>query len=63
MPKPSATVTNITSPSPNKMSKTEIKDHQQEQREMRRKIIREKYADDEFKKQRAAEIAKNRRNV
>ena len=63
MPKPSATVTNITSPSPNKMSKTEIKDHQQEQREMRRKIIREKYADDEFNKQRAAEIAKNRRNV
>jgi hypothetical protein len=63
MPKPSVTVTNIRSPNVNKMSKTEIKDHQQEQREMRRKIIREKYADDEFKKQRAAEIANNRRNV
>ena len=63
MPKPSVTVTNIRSPNVNKMTRTEVKEYQQEQREMRRKIIREKYADDEFKKQRAAEIANNRRNV
>jgi hypothetical protein len=63
MPKPSVTVTNIRSPNLNKMTRTEVKKYQQEQREMRRKIIREKYADDEFKKQRAAEIANNRRNV
>lgn len=63
MPKPSVTVTNIRSPNLEKMTRTEVKEYQQEQRELRRKIIREKYADEEFKKQRAAEIAKNRRNV
>jgi hypothetical protein len=63
MPKPSITVTSIISPNLEKMTKTEIKEHQQEQREAKRKAIREKYADEKFKKQRAAEIAKNRRNV
>jgi hypothetical protein len=63
MPKPSVTVTNIRSPNVNKMTRTEVKEYQQEQREAKRKAIREKYADEEFKKQRAAEIAKNRRNV
>ena len=63
MPKPSATVTTITSPSPNKMSKTEIKDHQETQREIRRKAIRDKYADHEFLKKHAEDIVKNRRNI
>jgi hypothetical protein len=63
MPTPSVTVTSILSPNLGKMTKTEVKEHQQEQREIRRKNIREKYADEEFKKQRAAEIAKNCRNV
>lgn len=63
MPKPSATVTTITSPSPNKMSKTEIKDHQETQREIRQKAIRDKYADHEFLKKHAEDIVKNRRNI
>jgi hypothetical protein len=63
MPKPSVTVTSILSPNLEKMTRPEVKEYQQEQREAKRKAIREKYADEEFKKQRAAEIAKNRRNV
>ena len=63
MPKPSTTVINIRSPVFNKMSKTEVKTHQDTQREIRRKAIRDKYADHEFLKKHAEDIVKNRRNI
>ena len=60
MVKPSIYVSNAINPVTNKMSKKEVKEYQDQQREIKRQITREKYANEEYKKMRVEQLVKNK---
>jgi hypothetical protein len=44
----------------NKMTKNEVKEYQDQQRQIKRQTTREKYADEEYKKMRVEQLVKNK---
>lgn len=59
---PGEIITNIMSENINKMNKIEIKEYQQQKKQIKQKLIREKYSDEEFKKKHALELVIARNN-
>jgi hypothetical protein len=60
MVKPSIYVSNAINPVANKMSKKEVKEYQDQQRQIKRQTTREKYANEEYKKMRVEQLVKNK---
>jgi hypothetical protein len=60
MVKPSIYVSNAINQVANKMSKKEVKEYQDQQRQIKRQTTREKYANEEYKKMRVEQLVKNK---
>jgi hypothetical protein len=60
MVKPSVYVSNAIKPVANKMTKNEVKEYQDQQRQIKRQTTREKYADEDYKKMRVEQLVKNK---
>jgi hypothetical protein len=60
MVKPSIYISNTINPVANKMTKNEVKEYQEQQKQIKRQITREKYADEEYKKMRVEQLIKNK---